>query len=364
MKRTIGIILFILSLNVFSQTERVTEFYPLTPIDTISNFKVVNISESIDSLNSTDYFFTYKDHEYKSGLLLTKKHNDKWVIYELNLELFSSSNTTIGNFRLVDKKYIFIQIYRSPSGRCSNIYGFLTILNIESCKTIDFCNYNYEQCYDENAEVSSQSVCETTSKFENGILTLKCTDSSDGLNCIESAEYKIRNDSLIKTKYYLTSHKNYYPIVCNEEYNICTGTNFNILKNKFSNIIFKDLPVLEYGYDPETIGKGFYINNELQFFVLVNSNDIITAITFISPRYKFNQISTETKISEIINKYPKSKLKIDLISDWEYIFIKELNVCFIFKTNDSNRIGVYTPDIEEGTRDIKRQNVTVDFIQI
>lgn len=364
MKRTIGIILFLLSLKVFSQTEKVTEFYPLTPIDTINNYKELNKSERIDSLNSTDYFFTYKDREYKSGLLLTKKYNDKWIIYEFDSDLFNSSNTTIGNFRLEDEKYIIIQVFRSPSGACSNTYGFLTILNIKTCKTIAFCNYNYLECYDENAKVSSQSECNTTTKIENGILTLKSSENLDGLNCTESAVYKIKNDSLIKIKYYLGTHKSYYPIVCNDEYDICTGTNFNILKNKFSNAIYKEVPIFEYGYDSETIGKELYINNELQLFVVFNDFDIVTGISFVSPRYTFDGISTKSNVSEILNKYPTSKLHIDLISDWEYIFIKELNVRFVFQTNNSNRIGLYPTDFEDGTRKIKRPNVTIDFIQI
>jgi len=364
MKRTIGIILFLLSLKVFSQTERVTEFYPLTPIDTINNFNELNKSERIDSLNSTDYFFTYKDLEYKSGLLLSKKYNDKWIIYEFESDLFRSSNTSIDNFRLEDEKFIIIEVSRFPSGLCSNIYGFLTILNIETCKTIEFCIYNFQQCYDENGDVSTQTECKTTTKIENGILTLKSSDNRDGLYCIESAEYKIENDSLKKTKYYSETRKSFYPIICNEEYDICTGTNINILNKKFSNEMFNEVSVYEYGYDLETIGKELYINNELQLLVIVNDNDIVSGIYFFSPRYKFDKISTETKVSEIINKYPNSEMHIDLISDWEYIFIKELNVQFVFKTNSSNRIGIYATDFEEGTRKVKRPYVTSDFIQI
>tara|TARA_R110002012_G_scaffold105970_2_gene247124 strand:+ start:640 stop:1734 length:1095 start_codon:yes stop_codon:yes gene_type:complete len=364
MKRTISIILLLLSIKAFSQIERITEFYPLTPIDTINNFNQLNKFERIDNLNSTDFFFTYKDRGYKSGLLLYKKSDDKWIIYELNSEMFSSSNMTIDNFRLEDEKYIFIQVSRFPSGVCSNIYGFLTILNIETCKTIEFCNYNQQECYDKNARVSSQSECRTTTNLEKGILSLKSSENLDGLNCIESAVYKIKNDSLIKIKYYLSTHKSFYPIVCNDEYDICTGTNFNSLKNKFSNAKYKEVPIFEYGYDSETIGKELYINNELQLFVAISDSDIITGISFVSPRYTFNNISTETIVSEILNKYPNSKLNIDLISDWEYIFIKELDIRLVFKTNNYNRIGLYSTDFEEGTTKVKRPNVTIDFIQI
>lgn len=364
MKRTIVIILFLLSFKVFSQSERVTEFYPLTPIDTIHNFKELNISERIDSLNSTDYFFTYKDRKYKSGLHFKKKYNDKWIVYEFESDLFSSSNTTIDNFQLEGSKYIFIQVSKFPSGFCSSIYGFLTILNIETCKTIQLCNYNYQECYDDKAKISSQSECKTTIKIQNEILSLISSDNLDRLHCIESAEYKIENESLKKIKYYLKTHKSFYPINCNQEYDICTGTKFNILKNKFTNAIFKEVSAFEYGDDSDAIGQELYVNNELQLFVVFNDIDIVTGIYFVSGRYTFDKISTATKVSEILKKYPKSKLHIDLISDWEYISIKELNVRIVFKTDSSNRIGIYATDFEEGTRKVKRPNVRSDFIRI
>lgn len=368
MKITTSLILLLLSIKAFSQTERITEFYPLTPIDTINNFKELKKSERIDSLNSSDFFFTYKDHEYERGLLLNKKSNDKWIIYEFDSEFlssFSSPNMSVGDFRIEDEKYIFIEIFTSPSGGgCSSLYEYLIILNIETCKTMEFCNYHHQTCYDYDDKSVSQSECRTTTKLEKGILSLKSSENIDRLHCIESAEYKIKNDSLIKTKYYLETHRSFYPIICNEEYDICTGTGLYTLKSKFSNAIFKEAPIFEYGYDSETIGKEFYTNNELQLFVVFNEFNIATGISFVSPRYTFDGISTETKVSEILNKYTTSKLHIDLISDWEYIFIKELYVKFVFKTNNSNRIGFYPTDFEDGTRKIQRPNVTIDFIQI
>lgn len=60
MKITTSIILLLLSINAFSQTERITGFYPLTPIDTINNFKELKKLERIDSLNSSDFFLHTK----------------------------------------------------------------------------------------------------------------------------------------------------------------------------------------------------------------------------------------------------------------------------------------------------------------
>jgi hypothetical protein len=87
MNTIINTILILLSFKALSQTERITEFYPLTPIDTINNLNELKKFERIDSLNSSDFFFTYKDREYESGLLFNKKSDDKWFIYELDSEM-------------------------------------------------------------------------------------------------------------------------------------------------------------------------------------------------------------------------------------------------------------------------------------
>lgn len=364
MKITTSIILLLLSIIAFSQTERITEFYPLTPIDTINNFKELKKLERIDSLNSSDFFFTYKDRKYESGLLLNKKSNDKWIIYELNSELFGSSNMKISNFSIEDEKYIFIQTIRFPSGVCSNIYGFLTILNIETCKTIEFCNYNQQECYDKYGRVS-QSECRTTTKLKEGILTLKSSSNIERLDCVESAEYKIESDSLIKTKYYLDSVDYYYPIICNEEYEICKGMSLDRLKLKFNNSLFKKVPLYEYYYDTEKNGLEVCSKEGTTELVVSTNGNTVTGICFISPKYQFNGINTQTKISDVLNKYPNAKLILDdLLSDFEFIYIDELKITLVFNTGPNNLIGKYENGIDYGTRKVKNSNATPDFIQI
>jgi len=198
MKQTIGIILFLISCTTFSQTARVNSYNPLTPIDTIISSKKLNITERIDSLNATDYFFTYSDPDYKRGLLLTKNHIDKWVVYNFDSELINSPNTKIDTIIVQDNKYINIHFSRFSPGDNSAVYSFLIILNIETCKIIgEFCTHHFQQCYNENGVVT-ETECQTKTTIENGILTLKSSDNPDGLYCSESMVYKIENDSLKK----------------------------------------------------------------------------------------------------------------------------------------------------------------------
>jgi hypothetical protein len=162
--------------------------------------------------------------------------------------------------------------------------------------------------------------------------------------------------------YYLSTHKEFYPIICNEEYDICTGMNFNSLKEKFSNVTFKDAPLYEYGYDSDKLGVEVYSNGKLQIYTIVNDDNTVVGISYISSKFKFEEISTDNNVSEILNDYLTSKLHIDLVTDFEYIYLKEQKIRLVFKTNNSNRIGIYENDFEDGTRKIIRPNAKIDFI--
>jgi hypothetical protein len=194
------VLLFILfSSKTYSQAEIHKIFYPLSPIDTIKSFEKVKRYHRIDSLNRSDFFFAYLDEKYKSGLVLLKRVQDEILVYKFESDLFTASNTRIDSFRLETSKYISIQVSRFPSGSCSNTYGFLTILDIETCKTIDYCNYSLEECYNEDGVIRSQSHCKTTTNIDGEVLSLINSCNSDALNCTGSGTYKVEDDMLIKT---------------------------------------------------------------------------------------------------------------------------------------------------------------------
>jgi hypothetical protein len=194
------VLLFILfSSKTYSQAEIHKIFYPLSPIDTIKSFEKVKRYHRIDSLNRSDFFFAYLDEKYKSGLVLLKRVQGEILVYKFESDLFTASNTRIDSFRLETSKYISIQVSRFPSGSCSNTYGFLTILDIETCKTIDYCNYSLEECYNEDGVIRSQSHCKTTTNIDGEVLSLINSCNSDALNCTGSGTYKVEDDMLIKT---------------------------------------------------------------------------------------------------------------------------------------------------------------------
>jgi hypothetical protein len=194
------VLLFILFSNkTYSQAEIHKIFYPLSPIDTIKSFEKVKRYHRIESLNRSDFFFAYLDEKYKSGLVLLKRVQGEILVYKFESDLFTASNTRIDSFRLETSKYISIQVSRFPSGSCSNTYGFLTILDIETCKTIDYCNYSLEECYNEDGVIRSQSHCKTTTNIDGEVLSLINSCNSDALNCTKSGTYKFEDDMLLRT---------------------------------------------------------------------------------------------------------------------------------------------------------------------
>lgn len=341
------------------------EFIPLTSIDTVYSPNTLKKYERIDSLNSNNYFFSYQDKNYKSGLLLIKRKQSNWIVYDFEIASYLGPNGNIISFHKENERFLSIQTSKSPSGMCSNTYGFLILLDIKDAKIITYCNYNHQQCYDTNSGTTIVSESECIAEFElsDNYLKIKSTkNEDDGLNCIESAEYKIEENKLIKTKYYSYLTQQLQPILCVQ--NICTGTKIGNLKKSFPNLTYKDAPLFLYGYDSDEQGIEFYQDGQLKFFVSIISDNIIHGISIISPEYNFNDINTKSSISQILEKYPNVKLNIDLISHWEFVYLKNEKIKFIFKTNKVNRIGIYGEDFENGTRKIKRADAEIDFIQL
>lgn len=69
-------------------------------------------------------------------------------------------------------------------------------------------------------------------------------------------------------------------------------------------------------------------------------------------------------VEQVLKKHPGNKLRRDLISDWEYLYLKEENVRIVFRTDETNRIGVYDLDPESESTSIKRPKAKVDFIEL
>lgn len=338
-----------------------TSFINLGVTDTITNSKDIDNFVKIDSLDNDKYFFINKYHD-SENLFFIKKIETKWIVFNFEVGAYFGPNSSISEIKKLNNEFLSIQMYKSASGGCSMIYGNLVLLNIDRLNYLTFPNYQLRQCYDINEDevLVRESECKTTFLLKDNYLKISSTKKpDDGLSCMSKSEFEIKNDKLIKKRYYYFSKSN--PVICVQD--ICTGENFSFLKRDFPNAVIRKIPLYEYGYDSKEMGFEFVKEGQIQFYVVASDN-LVTAISFVSPNYDFKGTSTKTTVAEVLEKYPQSKLHIDLINDWEYIYLKSHMVKFIFKTDKNNRIGVYDADPEKGTIKIKRKNAKIDLIKI
>nr|WP_299339650.1 hypothetical protein [Allomuricauda sp.] len=353
--------LLLFAICSFGQSEQLKSFYSLPSLDTITTKHFPDNLKRIDSLNNDNYFFI---DEYKEefGFFFVKRVQDKWIVYDFDSFVSRTSNSNISKIEEETEEYLSIQTFRSPSGGCATAYGILFFLDVNQVRRVDFSNYYMEECYDSKGEVSHFAECKATITIKNKLVQIQSPKrSNDGLYCIGNSEYKIEEEGFVKTKYYFENTDRLLPLICLDK-TICTGMEFENLKKEFSNAIFKEVPLYKYGHDSDRIGYEICANGEILFFVVVSDN-LVTSISVISSKYDLNGFHTAMTVEEIFEKNPNSKIYVDLISDWEYIFLKDERIRLNFKTDKMNRIGVYDFDPEDAANGIKRKSAKIDFVE-
>lgn len=108
----------------------------------------------------------------------------------------------------------------------------------------------------------------------------------------------------------------------------------------------KQVPRFTYGDDSDEMGYEVWFEEKLRYFLIVPDlyADVkrITGLVVVSPEIEVDGLHTGMEIGEILKRYPNAKLNIDLINDWEYLYIKEPGLRLTFKTGETNRIAEYT----------------------
>ncbi len=350
----------IVSVQLYAQIDRIMELYPLELIDRITENNCKDFGQEIDSLQNPNYFFL-SNYQEEEGLYFVKKEGSEWLVFDFQLNLNYGPNTLIKNIKIENDRFIRIETLRFSSGTCPGQYGMMTLLDVKSCSTIKFCNYQQMECYDQDGDISSRTACTVEFLIDNEFIKIQNKSKEVDLDCVESSEYRIEQDRFVKSKYYSRSSKRLYNVNCIDK--ICTGMLFADIKKVYENASIKQSALYEYGYDSDKPGSEIWIEDEIHFFV-IQSDGIVAGLSVISSLYSFNGINTISTVSSIFEKYPEAKLYVDLISNWEYIYLKKEDIRLVFKTDRDNRIGVYDSDPEDAANGIKRKDVKIDLIQI
>ena len=249
---------------------------------------------------------------------------------------------------MLTKDFVALDVSAQRSGSGVNKYGWYVLIDVKRKMKLVLDTYMY------NASDNGERVeeCRSTVAYRKGKFMIDNKSSTTGQSCIATGTYEIRGNALV------LQGGNY-----NEFLNLNTVEK---IKEQFPECDFKEATRYNYGDDEEGTGYEVWRDSELLFFFTENTSQQITGISVISPQFEFGRISTATTIGEVIKLYPNLKLTIDLINDWEYMYVPDLKITLYFKTNDMNRVAKYKFDkkaADMAFRKVIRPETKIDLIQ-
>jgi|26BtaG_2_1085354.scaffolds.fasta_scaffold03139_2 hypothetical protein len=366
MRILINFLIILSSTYIFGQDSFEKYFDNLEIADSISDKKIISYYQSKSQFKKDD-FFIY-DGQLKNQLLdnsfLFKKNKTGFIIFVLPFQ--NSSGIEFSK----NKNYLLLKVEHNSSARQVRVdTQEQIIVDLVSLSYISLSTYNSEQSWEfddaENMIVHNRK-CKSLISIENKYLTVfsLCYEDDHFTNeceeCFPTGVYEIQDNKLRKVKSYSEESLSMNNIEWIDSFYLgMTIENF-FEKNKFK---VEEKPLFIYGYDSEDIGYEIIKNKSPEYFLVV-IDKIITSAFIMTNEINIEGINTTWTIKKVFEKFPNSKLHIDLISHWEYIYLRDKNLRLIFKTDNSNRIGIYGNDFEEGSSKLKKENKTIDLIQV
>lgn len=341
------------------------EFEKLETIDTI------DLKSKIDTLLTESNFISdnYFISEDQTQITLVKKTNKHWVVYQLPFEkgvnLFYD---IVGESE--DKKYLIVKTQANNIARgTENTDKELYIVDLINNSYTSFETYSYAHFweYGDKDEITNDIQNLRTSEVisnNNKFIVLKtCYENLELVDCGDlGGEYEIQNQKVKKIKNYDKKSMQLKPIQYAGD--IAIGMTFEDIKLIYPNVRFEEVSN-KYGSCADDDAIGFEIwneNNELMMFVIMNGKmpNRIRSIVVTSPKFSFKNINTGLTVDEVFRLYPKANFRLDSLTDWEHLFIQELSIELVFKTQENNRIAIYK---DEDFVKLKRKNAKIDFIR-
>ncbi|MBK9045925.1 MAG: hypothetical protein IPL74_04205 [Bacteroidetes bacterium] len=113
----------------------------------------------------------------------------------------------------------------------------------------------------------------------------------------------------------------------------------------------------------EVVAQLITWGNDTLAVVLLNAEDVqlVRTINVLSNKILFGKVHTGLTAKELFQLYPKEKLHTDLLSDDEYVYLDDLQIKVVFKTDEANRVGKYD-DVEY--IGLKRPVAVIDYIEV
>lgn len=354
----------------FGQEKFVHQFEKIEAIDTIQKKEILNDLLSNVKLFDNKFFISYYDNDR----IPTFYKKEKDFCLSLNLDFSDETNYNIVGIS-ENKQFIYINGEGNHSARQTEFgFKYLYIVNLKNNTFMQIQYFSSVVYWEPNENdpnefnitkentVNSSKIVITENGFTvvSDIFSITNNEKID-YDVIQSGEYELDEFKLKKTKYYDAELMKFEPL----KYagNIAIGMTLEDLKLIYPYVSFIEKENVYKTCAEENI-TGFEVwdGNELLGYVSNNiTENKIKNFIAISSTFNFGKLNVNSTAKQVLKYYPKSNVRLDLLTDWEHIYIKELNIELIFKTNETNRIGKYKN--EEFVK-LKNGGLKVDFIQV
>lgn len=393
MKKLFIIILFFALNTLQAQDRYIFEFEKLPSVTNIKDFReITKLKQEASEIFDANFFYTtnYQIDNIISSAIVYRKGND-WTIYE----------TPFGGDRMFphfvgyseNKQYAFFQvesISHIARGSETSSTGFYIIDLVNGSFVYFEKEYYQHHWWFSEENISHHSIYSTKSQIivENKkLIVLESEfavwyegseknelDEKFGKYDSQSGIYEIQEQKLVKTHYYDRTTKRMNPIIYAGKIGLgMVLRDVTDIYNTSYGIELKKVPQFVYGYDSEKNGFELWVSDKPLYFIIAPDpfSEIrrIEHLTVLSPEISVHGLHTDMTIKNVLDKYPNAELKIDLVNDWEYIYLRNLNLRLEFKTNKDNRIAQYKLNEKNENEDfiatkILNENRKIDFITI
>lgn len=138
----------------------------------------------------------------------------------------------------------------------------------------------------------------------------------------------------------------------------------NTAEKNLHNLEKKEAEAYDFGFDGGGKSYIYYFDDKPVLALVPKMNsDIILAIVAISPKFKLeNGLHPNATVSDLLKKYPNSKVYQNLMMEWEMMYDYERDFTFVFVTEGQKEIGVYQELIDESIPE--KTDIKVDWITI
>lgn len=340
-------------------------FYPFEKLevqDTIWEEKKINALREGAVYLKDNYFIRSGDY-FGNGVALYKKQKNYWLA--LNLP-WDNQQREISEIKF-NGRYLYYETSFSHAARgIVGNYSYFNIIDPDKQSRVEFQSRYYLEQWnsdDENA-IPEKTSCSVKIVLDTAEVQMFASQLYSECNI---GLFKITDSGLTKIKRY--DDINYRMVPVKWVGKIATGMTLEEFSSLYENTQLEKAPNI-YGNCAEDERDGYKVSRDetpILYFIMDQDELHISGIIILSPEFYFRNIHCGMTAGEVLKNYPEARLRKDLLSEQEFLFIEELGIDLVFNTTEENRVGLYRYDrklSDEVYKKLVRKDAVVDWIML